>query len=231
MMPQHPTSSTPSSRPSSSKPSRDSRPRKTVHLVRHGQSIHNAHIYRASGADLNDARYIDSPLTSRGIEQAKALVPVMNSLNPDLIVCSPFTRATQTMLYAAGHMTKPIIVTPLCIERMAYACDIGSPVSDLHKRFPALDYSLVRPPNCWWWTPAVPSNQAQTLTMLRRHAPGSNTNIEPGPVFKARAVAFRDWLKTRDETNIAVFAHGKFLREFVGGSEYFANCQVKTVKI
>lgn len=92
-----------------------------------------------------------------------------------------------------------------------------------------LDYSRVRPADYWWWTPSVPSSQALTLQGLQRHAPGAGRDVEPSPALRARAAVFCQWLKTRNENCIAVFAHGVFLRELTG--EGLTNCQVKSITI
>lgn len=207
-------------------------PSKTIFLVRHGESTHNAHSLQRHGADLNDVRYLDAPLTQQGVQQARSIAPEIPGLHAELVVTSPLTRASQTCLYAIEHMPRPtqLLVHPLCIERLAYACDIGSPVSELEKRFPMLDYGRVRPKDAWWWTPpsTIRWGQMDSLMLLRRYPPGAYKDVEPTEAFRKRADDFRLWLLERPEKRIVVFAHGIFLTTLMGeGSERFRNAEIK----
>lgn len=207
-------------------------PPKTIHLVRHGQSLHNAHYHMQSGADMNDARYIDAPLTPLGESQAHSIAPIIANVNPDLFVCSPLTRATQTLLHARSNLRAPIAVTPLCSERVAYSCDIGNPVSLLRNRFPGLDYSQVPNPEEWWWMPPELKDRTSMghLKLMRKDPPGACQHAESREELARRASQFRTWLLHRPETNIAVFAHGVFLTMLVGDPNVrFRNCEIKKI--
>lgn len=193
-------------------------PPKIIYLVRHGQSTHNAHLFAEEGADLNDSRYIDAALTSRGEYQARDLLPELERLDPDLLVCSPLSRAIQTCLLACQRISKPLIVNPLCAERVAYACDIGRPVEVLRNDFPDLNYELVQPPEAWWWMPEELEDRTTTgsLALLKKHPVGAYKDCEPLGSLQKRATEFRQWLLQRPEQKIAVFAHGVFLTMFLG---------------
>lgn len=126
---------------------------KTILLVRHGQSEHNAAVYRHEGVHENDGRYIDAPLTAEGQTQASHISEQVTKFKPKLIVASPLTRAIQTTKVATSSLPDvPFVVTPLCSERMAYICDIGSPIYVMKKRFPDIDFSHIERPDSWWWT-------------------------------------------------------------------------------
>lgn len=206
-------------------------PPKCIYLVRHGESLHNAQVFSSQGADANDPRYLDSRLTLRGESQARQLAARVAAINPQLIVTSPMTRATQTCLFASQLVQhRPILVNPLCTERLAYSSDIGSPVSILQHRFPMLDYSCVFPPNAWWWSRSPHGNVHDSLRNLRMYPPGSRKESEPMSHVYKRVDAFRIWLLQRPETKIMVFAHGVFLQSFLGSSrENFYNCEMKKV--
>lgn len=158
-------------------------PPKTVMLVRHGQSEHNAQVYHPHDPDYNDPRYLDAPLTLTGRTQASALYPVVRRFDPQLIVSSPMTRAIETALLATRHNSNnsnnnnntsnnnnnvPHVVTPLCTERLAYSCDIGSPVSELCRRFPFLDFSGVPYPERWWYHTAHTRQQDDIIEEIDR---------------------------------------------------------------
>jgi broad specificity phosphatase PhoE len=140
-----------------------------------------------------------------------------------------------------GTAARPrLAVRPECTERLAYACDIGSPVRTLEKCFPQLDFAHVQPPDAWWWVPdglEDPSPRA-SLAALHEFAPGSKSSAEPQQVVARRIAAFRTWLLEQPESRIVVFGHGAFLRRMMahqgsmgGVVPWFANCEIRTIRL
>ncbi|KAI0561819.1 phosphoglycerate mutase [Gracilaria domingensis] len=207
-------------------------PPKTIFLVRHGQSLHNAHSLQEEGADLNDIRYVDSRLTAAGHQQAFALAEEIARVKPELIVTSPMTRATETCLDACRLIPRvPIVVHQLCRERLAYSCDIGTPASVLKERFPNLDYSSIEP-DCWWWSkPGTIPSVENSVNELRKHPPGAYVDVEPVDSLHKRINDFRRWLLLLPESRIIVFSHGVFLKSFVGDNKRFANGEMRKIVI
>ncbi|CAN8061505.1 unnamed protein product [Agarophyton chilense] len=207
-------------------------PLKTLYLVRHGQSLHNAQGLHTEGADLNDIRYVDSPLTDLGHQQARELAEEVVRISPGLIVTSPMTRATQTCLDASRMVPNvPIVVNQLCCERLAYSCDIGSPVSELEQKFPMLNYKDVQP-DCWWWSkPGTAPSVESSVAELRKHPPGAYIDVEPVEFMHQRLNKFRRWLLLRPESRILVFSHGVFLTRFVGDNKRFFNAELRKIVI
>lgn len=202
-------------------------PVKTIYLVRHGESTHNARSFASEGAGIDDERYIDAQLTTLGKAQARSLTPKLKELDINLVVCSPMTRATQTCLIACDGTGLPLpVVSPLCTERLAYSCDIGSPVSELRRRFPNLDYGLVTRGEAWWWLPDKSGEQSQSrsLALLKKHP---STNSEPRTDFNIRMNDFRVWLLQRPEKRIIVFAHGVFLKSLMNANVMFGNGELR----
>lgn len=218
----------------------ESVPKKTVFLVRHGESLHNAQSLRWNGADYNSPLYIDSSLTSTGEEQARAISVKIREMNVDLIVTSPLTRAIQTMLLATRELNpKPaIVVNKLCCERLGASCDIGSASETLARRFPDLDFSELQPPDAWWWTATNyarrPTNATESLNLLTRSLRDrSIIGDEPSDSLLSRVSAFRTWLLSRPEKRIVVFAHGVFLYWLSepSNSGNFYNCEIRKIVI
>ncbi|PXF49553.1 putative phosphatase [Gracilariopsis chorda] len=205
-------------------------PLKTVYLVRHGQSTHNAHALGSLGADLNDARYADAPLTPLGHRQAHSLAEEVARISPELVVTSPMTRATQTCLAACSLIPSVSpVVNQVCTERLAYSCDVGTPVSALRDHFPSLDYGNVQP-DCWWWSkPGTIPSVENSVAHLRKNPPGAYIDVEPVEHVRKRVNDFRIWLLRRPESKIMVFAHGAFLRSFVGDNVRFDNAEMKKI--
>ena len=198
---------------------------KTLYLVRHGESLHNARVI--PNANLDDMRYIDSPLTPKGISQAKALQRKFESYKPKLIICSPMTRAIQTCYYATSTLEpfQQPLVHPLCTERLSYSCDIGSPCSILQKKFPHLDFHRLDPPNAWWYQPDYIPRELGTAETSYRFMMENNAR-EPSPYFYRRVAHFLKWIDQRPENSIAVFAHGVFLAAMQHG-HLMHNCEVR----
>lgn len=214
--------------------------KKTVYLVRHGESLHNAQSLRWKGADYNSPLYIDSPLTPTGEKQARGISHRVRDMNVELIVTSPMTRAIQTMLLATREMspTPAIMVNKLCCERLGASCDIGSSADVLQHRFPQLDFSDLQPRNAWWWTATNesprPTNATESLDLLTRSSLDHATiGDEPSDFLFSRVNEFRNWLLSRPEKRIVVFAHGVFLYWLSEPSNpgNFYNCEIRKIVI
>ncbi|RBA13487.1 hypothetical protein FPRO05_02280 [Fusarium proliferatum] len=163
---------------------------KTIHLVRHGQAVHN----------LGEAYNVlpDTDLTPLGQEQAKGLISSCPDFaNVDLIVSSPLRRTLQTTLLAFSSQLErglQIVALPEVQEVSDMNCDTGSDLNVIKAEFQQhpVDFSLVEP---GWhikegkWAPVV------------------------GSVLE-RARAARQWLSERPESEIVVVTHGCFLHFF-----------------
>ena len=80
---------------------------KTIHFVRHGESVANA-----GGVTMPNAQI---PLTEKGHEQAK-LVAEMLPVDTPMILCSDFLRTQQTAGYFAKKLNMTIETEPLLNE-------------------------------------------------------------------------------------------------------------------
>jgi broad specificity phosphatase PhoE len=159
-------------------------------LLRHGQSEFNLHF----GATRRDPGIIDPRLTPFGHTQAEEAAQQLVGQGIERIIVSPYTRALQTAQPVAAALQVPVIIDPIVRERFAYACDIGSPRTDLEQAWPALDFSRVE--NIWW--PAVE---------------------EPEPGIVGRAARFRAALAERhDWANTLVVSHWGFILSLTGQS-------------
>jgi broad specificity phosphatase PhoE len=171
---------------------------------------------------------MDAGLTTLGVSQARAIAPEIAALKPDMIVSSPMTRAIHTCLLASNNLFLEtrcrVTINADCRERLAYACDIGSPVPVLQARFPVLDFARVERPEAWWWTPdgaagvANGTGPRDALGRLRQGRPGSGVGAEPGEVVAWRVARFRHWLVEQSATKIVVFAHGMFLMQLAASA-------------
>jgi broad specificity phosphatase PhoE len=159
-------------------------------LLRHGQSEFNLHF----GATRRDPGIIDPRLTPLGHTQAEAAAQQLTNQGIQRIIVSPYTRALQTARPVAEALKLPITIDPIVRERYAFACDIGSPRTDLQRDWPTHDFSHVE--NIWW-----PRQE------------------EPEHSIVDRAARFRATLAERhDWANTLVVSHWGFILSLTGQS-------------
>lgn len=109
-------------------------------LLRHGESEFNA-VY---GKTRQDPGIRDPRLTQRGHLQAREAALKLAGNGVKRALASPFTRALQT----AEALGLPTVIEPAVRERGAFACDIGTPASELMAAWPHHDFS--RLDERWW---------------------------------------------------------------------------------
>ncbi|MDR0979556.1 MAG: histidine phosphatase family protein [Candidatus Nomurabacteria bacterium] len=87
-----------------------------IYFVRHGESEANArrHADPFGTYDKNDA---DSPLSAKGREQTQATAEELKSINFDVIISSPLSRAYETAEIINQYHNLPIVVTDDLRER------------------------------------------------------------------------------------------------------------------
>ena len=128
---------------------------KRIHLVRHGQGLHNAYMDeciaagKVPAAKLHESKahphLIDPVLTARGEAEAVAARAQTAELTPELLVVSPLRRATATcqLAFERQWLTTPIVAHPLCREGFGSGniYDMHLPPTELQAQFPTVDYN------------------------------------------------------------------------------------------
>jgi broad specificity phosphatase PhoE len=163
-----------------------------MHLIRHGQSHFNKHF----SVTRQDPGIIDPALTGEGrrqiAEAAEALVA--RRLPWRTILASPYWRALETAEILSRRLGLPIEVEPLVRERAFFACDIGSPRSELEQRFPDVAFGSLG--EIWWPHP----------------------DESEGSLME-RCTRFRlAWAHREDWTGVLVVTHWGFIRGLTGRS-------------
>ena len=114
---------------------------KTIHFIRHAEGQHN----QANSAAGDDTpvtystpgawKYMDAYLTERGIQQCTdARKTLLNGINPQLVVVSPFTRTLQTAHIMFSGNNIPFLVHDLARERSGkFTCDKRRPRTEIIK--------------------------------------------------------------------------------------------------
>ena len=132
---------------------------KIVYLLRHGEGEHNAwrHKEQVAGRTPTAKRYNrqsvpaglhDPVLTPQGLADAAAAATRARALPPpQLCVCSPMRRTTQTLLAAFGAAVAdgvPVVAHELCREafhgRDPSLYDSRLPAAELSAAFPQVDF-------------------------------------------------------------------------------------------
>jgi broad specificity phosphatase PhoE len=143
-------------------------------LLRHGQSEFNA----AFSVTRKDPGIRDPKLTALGHEQAQAAARALEGERIARIIVSPFTRALQTAAAIAPALGAPVLVNPIVRERFAFACDVGTPRTELARVWPAHDFSVIE--EVWW-----PPIEEPAESVMGRAA-----------LFRAEMAALPDWSDT-----------------------------------
>lgn len=143
-------------------------------LLRHGQSEFNLH-FTASRVDPG---VVDAPLTPLGHQQAHDAVAKLANERISRIIASPYTRALQTAAPLAKARGIPVFINPIVRERYKFACDIGTPRTELERAWPDHDFSAIE--EVWW--PAVEEPAEFVLGRAR--------------LFRAEMSALHDWSDT-----------------------------------
>jgi broad specificity phosphatase PhoE len=99
----------------------NSQQKKTVYLVRHGQSIDNTSPVFQS---------VNAPLSEKGIAQAKKIAERLTTLQFETLISSPVQRAKETAEHISKKTSKKILFSDLFVERIKPTEIDGKPWSD-----------------------------------------------------------------------------------------------------
>jgi glucosyl-3-phosphoglycerate phosphatase len=157
-------------------------------LLRHGQSEFNLHF----SVTRRDPGIADPKLTPLGHAQAAEAAQQLAGDGIARIIVSPYTRALQTAAPLAKALGVPVLINPIVRERYAFACDVGTPRTELEQAWPEHDFSAIE--EIWW--PAVTEPAASVL--------------DRAALFRAEMVALHDWADT------VVITHWGFIMSLTG---------------
>jgi broad specificity phosphatase PhoE len=159
-------------------------------LLRHGQSEFNLHFT----ATRRDPGIVDPRLTSLGHAQAAEAARSLAGLGITRIIASPYTRALETAAPLSRALGVKVLINPIVRERYAFACDIGTPRTELEWAWPEHDFSTIE--EVWW--PAIEEPAAEV--------------IGRAALFRAEMAALPDWADT------LVVSHWGFILTMTGRS-------------
>ncbi|KAK0570142.1 hypothetical protein OC861_000284 [Tilletia horrida] len=184
-----------------------------ISLIRHAQAEHNV---------ANDYSIADAPLTELGRRQAAAIPSFTQQIQPtiELIASSGLRRTLSTTKIGLAPAIErlgiaSVAVLPALQEANDYPCDTGSNRAVLEQDPEFSDFNLELLTPDWNSKKGVYAPDQESL--------------------RARALWFRQWLRSRPEKHIAVVAHGDILRYIMSSdNEYveypWQNAEVRQFK-
>ena len=105
----------------------ESKQKKTVYFVRHGQSVDNTSPVFQS---------VNSPLSEKGIRQAKNIAKRLSTLQFESLISSPVQRALETAQQIADKTGKQVVHSDLFVERVKPSeIDVSHGVTRLLMKF------------------------------------------------------------------------------------------------
>jgi broad specificity phosphatase PhoE len=158
-----------------------------VILIRHGQTEFN----RVFSMTRRDPGIRDPHLTEDGRRQAAAAACALSGHPLRRLIASPYRRSLETAAIIAARFGLPVSVDAAVAERCVYACDIGSPLSELRALWPDLVFDHLSDP---WW----PQQEESEAAMAERC-----------DLFRSRLMA-GSWHE------VAVVTHWGFIRGLTG---------------
>ncbi|KAI4318739.1 hypothetical protein MLD38_032409 [Melastoma candidum] len=228
---------------------------KILHLVRHGQGIHNVEGDKNADALLNP-QYLDAHLTELGWWQVDNLRKHVQSSGlskkVDLVITSPLMRTLQTavgVFGGEGYLNEPDI-PPLMMENAGKSGRAA--ISSLNCP-PIVAVEL-----CREHLGVRPCDKRSSISDYRTLFPGVDFSLvesdedilwkadirEANEELAERGRQFLSWLWTRREKEIAVVTHSGFLFHMLStfGNDchplikteickHFANCELRSVII
>ncbi|KAI6678267.1 hypothetical protein NL676_039063 [Syzygium grande] len=223
---------------------------KTLHLVRHGQGIHNVEGDKNYKTYMNPD-YFDAHLTPLGWQQVDNLRKHVRacglSKKIDLVITSPLLRTLQTAVGVFGGegYTDRLDILPLMVANAGNS-DRGA-ISSLDSP-PIVAVEL-----CREHLGVHPCDKRRSITDYQFLFPGiqSDEDVlwkadvrETKEELAARGIKFLNWLWTRKEKEIAIVTHSGFLchtlssfgedcHPLVKGEicRHFANCELRSMVI
>ncbi|TYH35029.1 hypothetical protein ES332_D13G165200v1 [Gossypium tomentosum] len=199
---------------------------KILHLVRHGQALHNVEGDKNPEALLSPNLF-DAQLTPLGLKQVAKL---RNEVHTYLIGLKCRAMETASGCFgregenAVSSSTPKIMAVELCRDRLGVRpCDMRRKMSDCRSRFPWIDFSMMDVEDDNLWNPELRESEEE---------------------LAKRVIELLNWVWKRPEKEIVVVSHGLVLQHILinllANSDFnptltpalckrFDNCELRSV--
>ena len=167
----------------------------TLHLIRHGHSLHNELFHKIGIQAFRIPQTIDSPLTNEGHLQSIELGQSWSKKNEiDLVLVSPLTRTLETCMNIFGDTNIPIISHEFLREYPIGedTCNKRSSLTSLKYKFPKVQFNLDSDEDTLW----------------------TQDNRESIDELEKRLDKMVRYIHSRSEQNIAIVGHSSYFGQF-----------------
>ena len=168
---------------------------KNLYLVRHGIAQHNVLFNKIGRSVFYDKNYTDTKLTNDGIEQSIILGQKWKNINEiQLVLCSSLSRTLETSRNIFTGLNIPILALDILKEypQGLQTCNKATSKGILINNYPEIDFTNVEEVDTMW-----NPQREETLSELDK-----------------RIVLLNEFLKKRDETEIAIIGHSSFIGQY-----------------
>ncbi len=168
---------------------------KILHLIRHGHSLHNELFSKIGTKAFRIPAVIDSPLTQEGHIQSIELGHSWeNKKDIELILVSPLTRTLETCMNIFGDTDIPIESHEFLREYPIGedTCNKRSSLTEIKKKYPKIKFHLEVDQDILWR-----EDCRETI-----------------PELEERLQIMINYIRSREEKNIAIIGHSSYLGQF-----------------
>ena len=168
---------------------------KYLYFIRHGVSQHNVLYHNLGKRVFYDARYPDTKLTPKGVQQSITLANTWKDINKiELVLCSSLSRTLETARNIFNHMNIPIFALDILKEfpQGLQTCNKRTDKKILINEYPEIDFTNVDDIDTMW-----NHEREETIDELDQ-----SINL------------LNEFLKGRKETEIAIIGHNSFIGKY-----------------
>ena len=168
---------------------------KYLYIIRHGVSQHNVLYHYLGKRVFYDARYPDTKLTPKGVQQSITLANTWKDINKiELVLCSSLSRTLETARNIFNHMNIPIFALDILKEfpQGLQTCNKRTDKKILINEYPEIDFTNVDDIDTMW-----NHEREETIDELDQ-----------------RINLLNEFLKGRKETEIAIIGHNSFIGKY-----------------
>ena len=168
---------------------------KYLYFIRHGVSQHNVLYNNLGKRVFYDARYPDTKLTPKGVQQSITLANTWKDINKiELVLCSSLSRTLETARNIFNHMNIPIFALDILKEfpQGLQTCNKRTDKKILINEYPEIDFTNVDDIDTMW-----NHEREETIDELDQ-----------------RINLLNEFLKGRKETEIAIIGHNSFIGKY-----------------